>query len=104
VKPWFDGRLDFAPPVKDLKAQGFPLEGARLDYLAGRPAAVLVYGRRQHIIDVYVWPETGATPPVSTSRNGYNMVRWNANGMAFWAVSDLDPKELDELVSALRSS
>jgi anti-sigma factor RsiW len=104
VKPWFDGRLDFAPPVKDLKAQGFPLEGARLDYLAGRPAAVLVYGRRQHIIDVFVWPEGGAAPPSSTSRSGYNMVRWNEDGMAFWAVSDLNPKELDELVTALRSS
>jgi anti-sigma factor RsiW len=98
VKPWFDGRLDFAPPVLDLAVQGFPLEGGRLDYLAGHPAAVLVYGRRQHVINLYVWPERGEAGPVATSRSGYNMVRWNRNGMTFWAVSDLDAKELAEFV------
>ena len=104
VKPWFDGRLDFAPPVKDLKAQGFPLTGGRLDYLAGRPVAVLVYGRRQHVIDLFVWPEHGAAEPVSTSRSGYNMVRWNRNDMTFWAVSDVDAKELAEFVRDFGSS
>ena len=101
VKPWFDGRIDFAPPVRDLKEAGFPLEGGRLDYLAGRPVAVLNYQRRQHIIDVFIWPESGTAEQTATSRSGYNMVRWTANGMAFWAVSDLDPKELAEFVVLL---
>jgi anti-sigma factor RsiW len=104
VKPWFDGRLDFAPPVKDLAQAGFPLTGARLDYLAGRPIAVLVYQRRQHIINVFVWPEHGHPGPLSTSRSGYNVMRWNQNDMAFWAVSDLDPKELAEFARDLQAS
>jgi anti-sigma factor RsiW len=103
VKPWFDGRLDFAPPVKDLKEQGFPLEGARLDYIAGRPVAVLVYGRRQHVIDVYVWPESGGAGPSATSRSGYNVVRWTADGMTFWAVSDLNADELADFAAKLRA-
>jgi anti-sigma factor RsiW len=102
VKPWFDGRLDFAPPVKNLKEQGFPLTGGRLDYLAGRPVAVLVYQRRQHIINLFVWPERGHPGPLSTERSGYNMIRWNQNDMTFWAVSDLDPKELAEFASDLQ--
>ncbi|GAC1347377.1 MAG: anti-sigma factor [Acetobacteraceae bacterium] len=104
VKPWFDGRLDFAPPVKTLQEQGFPLTGGRLDYLAGRPVAVLVYQRRQHIINVFVWPERGHSGPLSTNRSGYNVMRWNQNEMAFWAVSDLDPKELAEFVSNLQKT
>lgn len=102
VKPWFDGRLDFAPPVKDLRDAGFPLTGGRLDYLAGHPAAVLVYARRQHVIDVFVWPERGPAAKLLTSRNGYNVVRWSQDAMTFWAVSDLDPKELAEFVSRLQ--
>ena len=102
VKPWFDGRLDFAPPVKDMKAAGFPLAGGRLDYVANRPVAALVYQRRQHVIDLFVWPENGAggINPDMTDRNGYNLLRWNRNGMAFWAVSDISPQELAEFVRA----
>jgi anti-sigma factor RsiW len=103
VKPWFDGRLDFAPPVKDLKQAGFPLTGGRLDYLAGRAVAVLVYQRRQHVINVFVWPERGLPDPLTTSRSGYNLVRWNENEMVFWAVSDLDAKELETFVQDLQA-
>jgi len=104
VKPWFDGRLDFAPPVKDLQAQGFPLTGGRLDYLGGRPAAVLIYQRRQHVINLFIWPEHGHPAPLATSRNGYNIVRWNQGDMAFWAVSDLDPKELAAFAADFQAS
>jgi anti-sigma factor RsiW len=100
VKPWFDGRLDYAPPVKDLKDAGFPLAGGRLDYLAGRPVAALVYQRRQHVIDLFVWPDGGHVDraPSTGSRSGYNSVRWSRDGMAFWAVSDLSADELADFV------
>jgi len=100
VKPWFDGKLDFAPPVKDLKAEGFPLEGGRLDYLAGRRVAAMVYGRAKHVIDLYAWPEAGAdATPTVLERDGYTLVRWRQNGMALWAVSDV---ERDQLVDFAR--
>lgn len=105
VKPWFEGRLDFAPPVTDLAAQGFPLAGGRLDYLAGRPVAALVYRRAQHVINLYVWPdgshlERGRS---TGSHSGYNYIRWGKDGMAFWAVSDLNPQELGEFVRLWQS-
>jgi anti-sigma factor RsiW len=105
VKPWFDGRLDYAPPVKDLKAQSFPLAGRRLDFLDNRPVAALVYQRRQHIIDLYVWPNGGHLDhgPTEGSRSGYNFLRWSHDGMAFWAVSDLDAHELADFVRLWRA-
>ena len=104
VKPWFDGRLDFAPPVKDFDAKGFPLTGGRLDYLAGRQVAALIYHRRQHIIDLYVWPdeEHGDTSPTPGSLSGYNFLHWRQGGMVFWAVSDLDATELAEFARLVR--
>jgi anti-sigma factor RsiW len=104
VKPWFDGRLDFAPPVKDLQRTGFPLTGGRLDYLAGKPVAALIYQRRQHVIDLYVWPDGGELDhgPSEGSRSGYNYVRWSESGMAFWAVSDLAVNELADFAALLR--
>ncbi len=105
VKPWFDGRVDFAPPVKDLAAQQFPLRGGRLDYVAGRPVAALVYQHAKHIIDLFVWPAaTAPNPPETAQLQGYNVVHWNANGMAFWAVSDLEAKELREFAEDWRRS
>jgi len=100
VKPWFDGRLDFAPPVRDFKAEGFPLTGGRLDYLAGRTVAALVYQRRQHVIDLFVWPDGRHfdRSPVNGDHSGYNVLRWSRDGMAFWAVSDLNAPELAEFV------
>jgi anti-sigma factor RsiW len=105
VKPWFDGRLDFAPPVKDLKAGGFPLAGGRLDYLAGREVAALIYQRRQHVIEMFVWPDERPLPAGLSegSRSGYNFLRWSQDGMAFWAVSDLNAQELADFVRLWRA-
>jgi anti-sigma factor RsiW len=96
VKPWFDGRIDYAPPVRDFAAEGFPLVGGRLDYLGGRPVAVLVYRRDKHEIDVYVRPGTRA--PGAEQRNGYNIATWTQDGMWFQAVSDVEAAQLAAFV------
>jgi len=95
VKPWFAGKLDFSPPVPDFSTQGFPLAGGRLDYLGERQVAALVYRRRQHVINLFVWPGGDSAAASSTiSRRGYQIVHGAAGGMAYWAVSDLNATEL----------
>jgi anti-sigma factor RsiW len=105
VKPWFDGRIDFAPPVKDFKQEGFPLAGGRLDYLDDKKVAALIYERHKHLIDLYVWPDGSHLDhsPTTGSRNGYNYLHWSQNGMAFWAVSDLASDELRDFANLVRT-
>jgi len=98
VKPWFDGKVDFAPPVKDFASQDFRLYGGRLGYLNNRPVATLIYQRRLHYINLFIWPaeQAGSTDQVAIQRQGYNLIHWSGSGMNFWAISDLNGVELRE--------
>jgi anti-sigma factor RsiW len=100
VKPWFRDKLDFSPQVPDLSAQGFPLTGGRLDYLADRPVAALVYQRGKHAINVFTWPATneGEKPVRDFSRQGFHIREWQRSGMNYWAISDLNDEDLDQFV------
>ncbi|HEY6952272.1 MAG TPA: anti-sigma factor [Bacteroidota bacterium] len=101
VKPWFDGKIDFSPEVPDLNPQGFILVGGRIDYLDARPTAVLVYKRRLHVINLFSCTATASNPGTlrSVTRQGYHVLSWTSAGMDYWAVSDLDEKELREFVT-----
>lgn len=104
VKPWFSGKLDFAPHVVDFTPEGFPLLGGRVDFLQGRRVAALVYGRRQHKINVYEWPYSGNdTKTAGELRLGYSMLHWSHAGMMYWAVSDVGPADLDDLARNINS-
>lgn len=96
VKPWFNGKLDFSPPVTDFAGADYPLVGGRLDYLQGHPVAALVYMHRKHVINVFVWPASGAREEVApaVTQRGYHVIRAAHAGMAYWVVSDLNPQEL----------
>jgi anti-sigma factor RsiW len=104
VKPWFAGKVDFAPPVKDLAAQGFPLVGGRLDYLQDQKVAALVYQRNQHKINLFIWPaaSSATTTKKPAVRRGCNLIHWNESGMTFWAVSDLNAAELREFAEIIK--
>jgi anti-sigma factor RsiW len=98
VRPWFNGRVDFAPPTPDLAAQGFPLVGGRLDYADGRTLAAVVYRRNTHVINLFIAPERRAglrlgrsAPPAP----GYSIRHWRDRGLEYWAVSDVEARELE---------
>jgi anti-sigma factor RsiW len=103
VKPWFLGKLDFAPPVVDLSKKDFPLIGGRLDYIGGRVVAAIVYKRHGHVINLFVWP-AGKQQAVPETAEGYHLLSWTRGGFSYAAVSDLNPDELREFKSALEES
>lgn len=106
VKPWFNGRVDLSPTVPNLDSLGFPLVGGRADYVRGRVVPVVVYSRRQHMINVYAWPvlDAGSSPPRDLTRNGYRFVAWRQGGIEYWAVSDLNATELQTFVQRFTAS
>jgi anti-sigma factor RsiW len=104
VKPWFSGKVDFAPNVRDLVSVGFPLEGGRLDYLDGHAVAALVYRHNLHVINCFVWPTQGAQPPLPTSAQGYNLIRFSDRGLTWCVISDAAPATLEEFARALRAN
>jgi anti-sigma factor RsiW len=106
VKPWFDGKVDVAPPVVDLTADGFILLGGRLDYIDGNPVASVVYRRRKHLINLFVARHLGNPRALvgATTVQGYNVRHWSHGGLDYWAVSDLDPEELDTFVKKITAA
>jgi anti-sigma factor RsiW len=104
VKPWFQGKLDFSPPVPDLSEMNWPLIGGRLDYVDGRPVAALIYRRRMHNINVFVWPNHSSADSTIKEEDaqGYQILHWNGAEMTYWVVSDLNREELLDLARALR--
>ncbi len=96
VKPWFNGKIDFSPPVVDLADEGFPLVGGRLDYVAGKTVPALVFHRRLHTINVFVQPQGGPGERIHAAHHdGYNLAHWTAAGLDYWAVSDIEPADLN---------
>jgi anti-sigma factor RsiW len=104
VKPWFAGKVPYTLGVPDLAAHDFTLDGGRLDYIGGRTVAALVYRRRQHVINLFVWPLAPGDRPATVARSslGYELTAWTAQGQQYWAVSDLNDAELREFVSLIQ--
>lgn len=106
VKPWFNGRLDFSPPVSDFAGAGYPLVGGRIDYVGGRPVAALVYARRRHVINVFLWPagHGPAAGAAALTEQGYHLRHWTTAAFVYWVASDLGSAELDQFVGLLRGA
>jgi anti-sigma factor RsiW len=103
VKPWFDGKLDFAPDVRDFRTDSFPLIGGRLDYLADRPVAALVYRHDKHYVNLFMWPapNEGDHPQAAVVQQGYQLIHWVRGHMNYWAVSDMSPQTLQRFAELL---
>ncbi len=93
VKPWFNGRIDFAPPVPELADQGFPLAGGRLDSIDGKTVAAIIYHRRLHTVNLYVWPASDAGNR-SLVKDGFAVEEWSRGGLRYAAISDIPAPEL----------
>jgi len=106
VKPWFNGKLDISPPVVDLTAQGFRLIGGRLDYVDGRAVASIVYRRRTHVINLFVAQGAGSDYQKAKlqTMQGFNIQRWTARGLEFFAISDINADELREFVDKFEAA
>ncbi|HLZ63947.1 MAG TPA: anti-sigma factor [Ktedonosporobacter sp.] len=106
VKPWFDGKLDFSPPVVDLKQQGYPLIGGRLDYVNNRSVAVAVYHHQEHVINLFMWPadQNASQETTTITQQGYHLISWTRAGTTYWAVSDLEEAQLQDFVRLIQQN
>lgn len=104
VKPWFQGKLDFAPAVPDLASVGFPLLGGRVDHIDGKTVAALAYAHNRHIVNVFVWPTVQTQAPQPSTRNGFHLSHWSDGEMQIWIVSDADASEIDRFGQAWRNT
>jgi len=103
VKPWFQGKTNFSPPVPDLSKEDFILIGGRLEVIHQQPAAAIVYRRRQHIVSLYMSPSTGAdSNPELLDQGGYHLLHWVQNNLSNWAVSDVNPADLRKFADLVR--
>jgi anti-sigma factor RsiW len=102
VKPWFQGRLDYAPPVFDLAGDGFPLMGGRIEHVRGDVVSTLAYTHNRHVVSVFIWPSAEQQAPVRTLRRGFNVVHWADGSMQYWAVSDMDRSEIETFTRLLQ--
>ena len=100
VKPWFQGRLDYAPQVFDLRDAGFPLLGGRVETVQGRATAALAYARRRHTLNVFVWPADSVLAPQAQTRSGFNLLHWADGSMHVWVVADAEAAELERFRQA----